>query len=65
MTRTRYEILLARYRTMMTESGAFPTDITDAELVAKLKPKTHEGQMKALEDLTSLVSDRFWQARGL
>jgi len=65
MTRTRYEVLMARYRVMMTESGAMPKDITDAELDSWLVGQTHEERMKSLEGLTSLVPERFWRKRGL
>jgi hypothetical protein len=65
MVRTRYEILLARFRMMITADGLQFADKTDAELLKMLRAKTHKGRIAAMEALTSVVPDRYWQARGL
>jgi hypothetical protein len=65
MIRTRYETLMARFRIMMTESGAFPKTVTDAELLSRVKGDNHDDRMHALEMVTSLVAPGYWERRGL
>jgi hypothetical protein len=66
-TRTRYEVLLARFRMMIAADGlnAELAKETDAELLARIKADTHEGKINAMEELTSLVPEGYWRARGL
>jgi len=65
MIRTKYEILMQRFCVMMTESGTCPKTITNAELLEKVKGKTHEEKMLNMEAVLSLTSERYWLMRGL
>ena len=57
--------LLGRFRIMMTESGAFPMDISDAELLSKVKGKTQEQKMRSIENVLSLTPEIYWRQRGM
>jgi hypothetical protein len=65
MIRTKYELLMQRFRAMMTESGACSKTVTNAELLEKVKGETHEEKMRNVEAVLSLTSERYWHMRGL
>lgn len=65
MTRTRYEVLMQRFRVMCVESGAFKRDVTNEELLSKVEGETHEDRIRSLEAVVGLVPEQYWASRGL
>ena len=61
----KYEKLMARFRHMSVDSGAFPMDVTNAKLLEAVKGATHEERMHAIEQLLTLVPEDYWRAHGL
>jgi hypothetical protein len=63
--RTKYEKLIQRFRHMMVDSGALPYDITNAQLLEKIKGETHEEKMHSMEQMLSIVPEEYWLAQRL
>lgn len=65
MSRVKYEILLQRFRVLLTESMAFGENLTNAKIEGCARGKAHEERMHNMEKVLSLTSEEFWDARGL
>ena len=61
----RYKRLLARFRYMMVQSGALPMDVTEAQLLDKVRGDTEEERIESLENLTGLLPEFYWEEIGL
>lgn len=57
--------LFVRFRHMMTQPFIFPKNISDEDLIAKLKATTNEERNHAMRVVTGLVSDNYWKRMGL
>jgi hypothetical protein len=65
MPRLRHEILLDRFRIIMTESGVKPKTITNAELLEIARGNTYEEKLNNIEKALTLVPPGYWEKRGI
>ncbi len=57
--------MLKRFRHMMVESMVCKVNITDDELLCKLKGESQQEKFRNLECVLAMTSDEYWEYIGL